>query len=120
MNTQNGKCKQCKLDVIDETGGTEYHHIEDLRKLVDHVDSQSYDYVCAIKTLFELQKDQETSDCYFNDTVPKTSKRIPNIPLQAKPRKQPEISLCLESVRKHQLYHHFLSGKRIQISLSPQ
>jgi hypothetical protein len=39
MNTQNGKCKQYKLDVTDDTGGTEYHHIENLRKSVDHVDS---------------------------------------------------------------------------------
>lgn len=104
MNIQNGKCKQCKLNVTEATDEEKYYHIEDLRKSTNGEDVQSCDYVCAIKTLFQ-DLDKIPIAFYSSDTVQphKTSKRVPNRPLRAKPKNKPDKSLSLSSIRKHQL-----------------
>lgn len=54
MNIQNGKCKQCRLNVTEATDEEQYYHIvEDLRKSTNGEDVQSCNYVCAIKTLLD-------------------------------------------------------------------
>lgn len=72
----------------------------------ENVSKQSCKYVCDIKALFQ-ETDQNTNECDFNNTINphRTSKRIPNRLAQAnlKPWKQPEMSLCLGSLRQHQL-----------------
>lgn len=68
MNIQNGKCKQCKLNVTEATNEEQYYHIEDLRKSTNGEDVQSFDYVCAIKTRFQ-DPDEITIACYSSDTV---------------------------------------------------
>lgn len=68
MNIQNGKCKQCKLNVTEATDEEQYYHIEDLCKLTNGEDVQSCNYMCAIKTLFQDQ-DEIPIACYSSDTV---------------------------------------------------
>lgn len=45
INIQNGKCKQCKVNVNEATDEVEYYHIEDLHESTNGVDVQSCDYV---------------------------------------------------------------------------
>lgn len=81
IKTRNGKCKQYKANVTEQSDDTKYYHIKDLRKAANREDNQSCKYVCDIKALF-YEVDQDSNECDSNDAIQshRMSKLIPNRP----------------------------------------